>query len=324
MENKQKREKISLRLIFDTIAKGCLKGDFEFENLSLNHKLFQDETLNKITSLTVRGYPDKVNPFNFSDLTIHVVFEFKINKDSKAYVNALQNIESSLPLPKNDFNVINEKHTKLVGDIVKYIGWRKGYYLQPGWSKNVNTFNIKWKWETDEVFSSLKHARTHIVSIHRDRSSDSDNIIHEDFNDFFDLQNTGYATPLYRELLTEVNVLINSNAERSAYLILYTTLEVATKILIKSKRPETDWLISTIQSPDLFKVYVEYINKEIAILINEEADSATLKAMSTIRNKIAHRGETVEMKTLWKHYKFVEKLIDKIDYELGYTWINKM
>ncbi|WP_375449294.1 hypothetical protein [uncultured Nostoc sp.] len=101
-------------------------------------------------------------------------------------------------------------------------------------------------------------------------------------------------------------------------MVLYSALEVATKNYIKTKKPDTDYLVNKMQSPDLQNLYKHYINAKIEVMV-DKAGLTTIQEMGTQRNKIAHQGEDVGMTNLSAHYSFVSSLIKKLEISLGYV-----
>jgi len=114
-------------------------------------------------------------------------------------------------------------------------------------------------------------------------------------------------------------MLVDKGLNRSAYLMMYISLEVATKSLISFRKPDTKWLINNIPSPDLYKLYTDFIHKEIAEILDKDS-LGILRDISTKRNQLAHQGAYVREDILRKHLRYINLWMKKIDYEMGYKW----
>jgi uncharacterized protein YutE (UPF0331/DUF86 family) len=278
----------------------------------LNPTLFVDEGLKFLKSITITTDTSDEAP----DLRINSIFEIDIETESREYKRILQERKPGPPIKDELFHGIEDKHKTLSYGIVKYIGWRNNLHIDQLYS---NVKESIMNWEFNGVSSSQQPKPQFGITSHYElvRSGTLD-LSGTDIQHFYKLYDSGLQVPIHQELLTEVNSQLYSFKSRSTYLLLYTALEVATKTLIKTLKPETDYLISKMQSPDLYSLYTQYINTEISSLLNDE-DAKTLKKMATVRNNIAHRGEGVTMDVLQRHYNFVSSLIKKIERVMGYV-----
>ena len=300
-----------LTIRFSTILKDPFDVNYKIESISLNPAMFSAENLNFLKSFVISTDTNDEAP----DLRVDSIFEIDVNKESRGYKRIVEGQKIGPPIKDEIFYDLEDKHKTLSYGIVKYVGWKNNLYID---EVHKRIKESKMEWEFDGVNSSQLPEPRFIFGPHYTlvRSGILD-FSQTDIQHFYNLYNSGLEVPVHQELLTEVSVQMYTYNRRSTYLLLYTALEVATKTMIKTIKPDTDYLISKMPSPDLFSLYTQYINKEISdLLTNEEAD--TLKKMAHVRNKIAHRGEGVNMDTLQRHYEFVKSLIKKIEHAMGY------
>ena len=312
MESDTTGDILPLTIRFATVLQDPFGGKYKLTPIHLDPALFTDEGLKSLKSLTIISRVGSDSP----DLEINSVFELSINTKSRGYERILKEEKPGPPIKDEVFYKIEDKHKTLTYAIVKYIAWRYGLHIdEPHTKAKESTMG----WEFNGVSSKQSPLPQWIITgYYEEVQSHIFDFSGIDFRHFYKLYDAGLEIPLHQELLTEVNSLMYSPKRRSTYLILYTTLEVATKTLIRTLKPETDYLIRKMQSPELYKLYTEYINVEIKELVTSE-EAKTLKNMATIRNGIAHSGEGVTMDVLSRHFTFVSSLIKKIDNAMGYV-----
>ncbi|GAB4023730.1 hypothetical protein GCM10028808_74840 [Spirosoma migulaei] len=317
MKAKKEVERLEVSLTFTAEVISPFVADFKFDTFSLDVSYLQIEALKDIKSLTI-SFIDTAKRGN-DNLKIVGKFIGSIRKDNKAYKGFMELRDGAGPLGADKIMVIYKAFGVLVIDLIKYIGWRKDLDIQYSQFEKIK---IDWRWDTDGMSSDDPVDVTHRFSNFQHYYLTTDHKVHiaaEDFVDFYSLQDEFGAVPLHHELLFEVDRLRQGQYNRSAYLMLYTTLEVATKGLIRQKKPDAAWLINNMASPNLNKLYSEYINKEIAPILDSD-DLDNLMKITTKRNSVAHTGEGVKKETLEKHFEQIKRWVKQIDFVLGYEW----
>jgi len=206
--------------------------------------------------------------------------------------------------------------------LTRYIGWQKGLGIFDPHGKGITT---RWHWhmgslsgndQTDrETYRAGQLFRWVHGPVHIDEAG---------LDRYYVFQEKQLSMPLHHELIGEASKLISVGYERSAFLILYSALEVASKSLIAAKFPDAEWLIENMPSPDLAKLYKEFINEKIFVDDHEEArlsegDIKQLRELTRKRNVLAHSGNWLSKESMSNHYRTVEGWIKRIDKILGYA-----
>ncbi|MBO0947236.1 hypothetical protein [Fibrella forsythiae] len=327
------RKIAKLTITFTLSADSPLQEFFEFNEFSLDPSLLKSSP-SSLTHLTVKGYVDftgkdegdyiALKEGAYSYLVLKAVYEIEITLSK----NAVERMASTKqdypppPIPTQDFTKLKEYNLQLCDGIIKYLSWRKGYKLDSDYKSRIVK---QWEWKVNEFYGD-NHIEPHWMmgDLLRVKPEEFSLITVDDFNDFYRIQNTGRAIPLHHELLAEAHSLLYTDKARSSYIMMYSSIEVATKSLITHKKPETVYLIDNIQSPELKKLYDQYINKEIILDMVSKEELVTIHDMTTTRNKIAHTGLELNPDVLRRHYDFAKILIDRIDSAMGYTWALKI
>ena len=320
-------EKSFLSIYYTQRIKHPFSADFSNGTISLDVSKLKGGALKNLQELSVTiidtGFTGN------DDLLIEARFEFSLRRENEEYKHFLERKEKWVPLgavndPTTQYSKIiqlTKEVTLLTTNLIKFIGWRKGLTVS---QTSLQKIASSWRWEMDGVSGNDRSDDSIEWVVDGDFYATTEgkiNLLQKDFDDLYDLYNHQSAIPLHQELLFEVNRLILEGYERSAYLMMYVLFEVATKKLVSAKRPQTDWIMDNLPSPDLHKMYSLYINKEIApILPENELDD--LRNITTIRNKLAHSGASFKKETLEKHFGLIREWVRSIDYELGYKWVN--
>lgn len=326
-EHKAQSNQSTLYLKLIAQVKGPFFAQFGFERVELDTSRLSMALLNGIKSPSI----DRIYVVNggHGTLVIEALCECVINKNGKAYREYVANKVYGGPLGPERIVALERTLRNLTADLVKYLWWRKNIRLH---YDEIDKIDVRWQWEMDNASGDYTDgAETFTASaIYRGIYNDTLHVLSSDFDEFYSLQEDSEpkAIPLHQELMLEVDRLMRAGSiqmeknGRSAYLILYVALEVATKALIRSWNKEATWLIDNMPSPDLYKMYDKFINVKIADLLSKD-ELEQLRGMISKRNKVAHTGEAVKAETLQKHYELVKKWITAIDYECGYKWAKK-
>lgn len=139
---------------------------------------------------------------------------------------------------------------------------------------------------------------------------------------------SGGSEPLYHELLREARS-IKSLHSRSSLLIAVSATEAGVKQTITTLQPQTKWLIENAPSPDVIKLYRDYIHgkllpdrKEIDIPKNTILEP--LRKLIQMRNILAHGGScNIDKNCLNDSLRVVENFLWILDYHQGNTWASK-
>lgn len=233
MEHIPQRETTVLTLVFDTDPVFALGGRYISEFVKLDQSLLHQLEEN-IDEAILHGYP---SASAYSLLQIKVVYKLKIFKDTKRYNETVQHQRIGPPLPDNEFEKLKDNHKYLISKIISFLAWRRGYTIQRG---HVLENEIRWKWEMDGYHGDDSHEPRVTYTPGHDYAIVPivpEVVVGSDFRDFYALYKEGQAIPLHHEILREAR--LNFSGNRSSYLILYSALEVATKALIKYKKPDT-------------------------------------------------------------------------------------
>lgn len=128
--------------------------------------------------------------------------------------------------------------------------------------------------------------------------------------------------PIHFETFAEAQSLIDSNP-RLALVGLVTSIETATKDCIRRLAPETDWIISELQSPPLKRLVHEYIpqlvdsqldrpmSTMLLSVVNNNLDLRDrLSSMVEKRNALVHgRSVTIRKNSLEGYFEYCHKLL---------------
>lgn len=206
-----------------------------------------------------------------------------------------------------------------VESLMGYLTWRKKLDDKQKGQK-IKVVDCHWNLDGNEtnIYEGNGDARR-AVSFYEFTAPTFD-VSRDDFADYASLwEREKVSRPLHHELLEEAERLFWLKHYRSGYLVMYSAIEVASKLLVRVKLPEVEWLKDYDKSPPLLTIYQDYINPDIAVLVNEE-EFTTILNMTSKRNKVANSGAVVKGETLYAHKQFVRLLLYKIDCELGYSW----
>lgn len=136
----------------------------------------------------------------------------------------------------------------------------------------------------------------------------------------------GNSEPLGHELLREAASLKNEYP-RSSMLIAISAAETAIKQCIVALQPETKWLIENMASPDILKLFREYIPK-IAIKQSRKQLSvptntvlSPLRKSIQIRNLISHGGTcNLKESNVTSTLRVIKNFLYILDYYMGNEW----
>lgn len=320
MQNSQHFDSPILIVEITSVATHVLTADFVFDKFSLDTSQLKIEALNEIKSLSIHAEDPRNEGGDV--LVFESILKYKLNVNSQAYKHYVATWDAAGPLGQDRMRVIKKAHQQLSINLIKYLKWRKGIPLNYTTIEKINT-TLRWEIEgsPEDCSEKLTLPATPVLVFgqHFYARSSKIQVAQDDFADFYLLHSQGDFIPLHHELLIEVEKLLMGSYSRSAYLMLYIALEVSTKSLIRVRKPDATWLIDNTPSPNLHKMYSEFINKEIAQVISNE-DLEKLKDITSKRNRVAHKGEDVKTETLDKHFDLIKAWIKAIDYELGYEW----
>ena len=133
--------------------------------------------------------------------------------------------------------------------------------------------------------------------------------------------------PLSHELFREAGSLLSS-APRSALLMLASALETGVKSYISQRAPDTQWLLTEMQSPPIQKMLRKYVPKIIPALTRDLSHWSGLKTlfdrvekMFGQRNHLAHRGNLeITDAQLFEYKKDVSDILYVLDFLNGEQW----
>jgi len=146
-------------------------------------------------------------------------------------------------------------------------------------------------------------------------------------DDLESLLQVGVTQPIAHELLREARQ-IQLSAPRSALVMAVSALEVGTKQLISTLRPETQWLLNNLQSPPIHSLLSGYVPTlpfsgwfaSRAFAIPTSMLEAARK-MVGIRNDLVHKGRgAVDVVDLEGYLELVSDFLWLFDYLVGHEW----
>ncbi len=280
-------------------------------NIVMHPECFKQSPLAQLTSIQIYSLNCQECKSDWmKDIIIKTVYKFNVKPDSPIFKEIVRG--KKYLFDEGRFSTLPITNEQLIYDILTYGAWKKGLYIG-----KTYTLSSTWKWTMNPYYGDSQSDEPIITfdSYWALVPIEPISFLIDDFKDFWQLQEDDRAVPLHHELLSEV--MVSKNYGRSAYLILYTAFEVATKTLLKFKRPELAWFVENIPSPDLLKIYREFIDIHIAKIVDEEGYDK-LRNINNKRNGIAHTGKPVKHETLVEDYELIRAWIKKIDCELGY------
>lgn len=188
---------------------------------------------------------------------------------------------------------------------------------------NTPFTNSKLQWSFDNYeWHDFVGKFTATISI-RSGLYSSDEFIDEITN----IIHSGNSEPLGHELLREAYSL-KSSFPRSALLIAVSAAETAIKQCITSLQPETKWLVENAPSPNILKLFREYIPKlSLIIDVNYKYSMPTesilkpLEKTIQMRNIVAHGGQCkINGERLEQAFDVIKNLLWVIDSIMGNKW----
>jgi hypothetical protein len=256
-------------------------------------------------------------------IVVEGLFAYEFRKSSEKYKEYISLVSQGKAFDDVDFfhHFLSDHAYKffgLVQSLITYICWQKNIKL----GKGANTFiDVGAEWEMEgRTGSSTKDTRKGLgFVIYYDEILPE--LSEDDFINFPKFYSSKKTIPLHHELLHDVEILMQLSSFRSAYLMMYSALEVATKHLIVSKFPDTEYIVMNAPSPPLKTIYADYINKKFSEIINK-ADRVILQDMTQKRNNIAHVGGFADYGLVMGHLRYVKKWINRIDVQLGFESIH--
>ena len=323
MESKPQPNQSTLTFRIIAQVDGPFIAHLGFERVILDASRLKISTLIKVKSLSINP-TDTINGGDDA-LVIEALCECEINKNGKAYKDYLAKRPYGGPLGYHKIDALESAIRNLMADLIRYLGWRKNVNFH---YDKINIIEVRWQWEMDGESGDEKTVSKYTLGkLYEGTYAYKLQIFPNDFEEFYSLQEglESKAIPLHQELMMEVDRLVKvypsqlENNSRSAYLMLYSAFEVATKSLIKHWNKDITGIIDNMPSPDLNKLYVEFINVKIAEILNKE-ELDQLRNMTVKRNKVAHTGEAVKAETLEKYFNLVKKWIAAIEHRSGYEW----
>ncbi|MET0637833.1 MAG: hypothetical protein ABWZ25_17515 [Chitinophagaceae bacterium] len=115
--------------------------------------------------------------------------------------------------------------------------------------------------------------------------------------------------PVFLDMLRQANSIRSGNLEPS-FVIAVAAMEVGVKFLIQNRQPATKWLVEELPSPPIIRLVQEYLPKIVKEFVVKEEDKAMIKNIVEARNKIVHRGGSVnERKTLYKWLNYINDFL---------------
>ncbi len=251
MQNKLQPNQSTLNLKIIAQVNGPFIAHFGFEKVELDTSRLRMATLNQIQikSLSI-GRTGTVNRGDDA-LVIEASYECVVNKNGRAYQKYLAKRSYGGPLGINKIDGLESTIRNLTADLTKYLGWRKGIRIH---YDEIDKIDVRWQWEMDGESGdhTTDGPKYELLELYAATYSDTLHISPVDFEEFYSLQEEPEpkAIPLYQELMMEVDRLISLNLvqmqknSRSAYLIMYVALEVATKSLVRFREPDRLMIIN--------------------------------------------------------------------------------
>lgn len=153
--------------------------------------------------------------------------------------------------------------------------------------------------------------------------------ISSDLKEFaFQTVSSGKSEPLAYELLRESKNLSYNRHSRSALLIGIAAIETGVKQCIAYLKPDTQWLIENMPSPNLVQILRDYVS---TLPVNFEINVSSPFPKSTIldplrdlvhmRNTIAHGGNVdISEDKLNLMHRVASDVLRIIDVYMGHTW----
>ncbi|MFD2938374.1 hypothetical protein [Spirosoma flavum] len=316
--NSETSKRAQLRFEYDSMVNFNISDDLCANAVHLDGSLLPIDGLVKMTLDIPSESPHQIHAIS--------VFEFNIREDRPEY----QAFKSVIDGEEEDskfhqfFRNRVDAYEDFLEKLIDYLIWRKKLHVHYTQPRKIETSHCIW---TLNGKSKARSATLQYYAIGDPIEIEipGTDITIDDFSDFKTILNTTNSSkPLYHELLEESVRLLQTRQLRSAYLMLYSAIEVATKNLISYKKPDTDFLINSMASPDLVKLYREYINKTLIINMLSKDSIETLGNMATQRNAIAHQGKIPKLDVIIKHANFVRRLLYDIDAQFGYTWVHQV
>jgi hypothetical protein len=137
----------------------------------------------------------------------------------------------------------------------------------------------------------------------------------------------GDSEPLAHALLHEAWQQMLTHY-RSSLMTAVSAAEVGFKEFAIGLWPQTEWLLSTIQSPPLEKMIAEFLPKlpvknrfdGKAPFIPQSIIDVLKKKAIPLRNKVTHKGEQIKSETLREILDAVKDFLYILDYYAGHTW----
>jgi hypothetical protein len=137
---------------------------------------------------------------------------------------------------------------------------------------------------------------------------------------------TKHDPPIGHQMLREAHSLKSSNP-RLSIVAAISALEVAVKECISKLNPDSSWLVENLPSPDVRKLFNEYIptlinmtNRHGVFPLPELLDE-TIKKGVTTRNNIVHLGrQAPSMESTDAILSAVQDVIWILDYCCGHDW----
>ena len=290
---------------FSTVFKNPFERWYNVGSFSLNTELLTSKCSEYIRSFETK-YLGETGEYG-----IKTESKFEIESSLKDCKIIFERSVSELVINDNKlFRSIANEHRNLSHNILKYIGWKNNFYIDNITKKEKESRAFL---ESGEVERSIPVMRScFVTNIYDVTKKNSTGYPETDIAHFYKLHNSGLGIPIHQEILTEVVSLFDSNNTRSAYLLLYSALEVSTKNFIKAVKPDTEYLVDKMQAPELSALHSKYINVHIFALADTKEIKA-IKKMTERRNGIAHRGENIDWKELKENFILVKELIKRME-----------
>lgn len=227
------------------------------------------------------------------------------------------------PLPerfKSFIEQVKSEHQKYLNNTVKIIRWRcnqKGFHnpfhssLYFGTSYSYD--NINWKSFPNGVYADIK---MHVPLKISDK-------LKEEIHNFV---SNGFNEPIGHELFREAWEQRRSNP-RSSLVVGIAAAEIGIKKTIIDLVPDSEWLITNIQSPSIERILREYIpylkDKSVIktdILPSDELIGKIKKGV-TIRNRTSHIDPPlITYGSLEEILNAIKDLLWILDYYRGFEW----
>ncbi|NIJ51441.1 hypothetical protein [Dyadobacter arcticus] len=212
---------------------------------------------------------------------INSIFEYEINvKTYDAFVAISESHKKGFPLriPPNDI---------IKGFIDNHISeWDKPqtYFNLMRWVLNVNLASGR----TSKNWSFDKFNWYHLFDMWISGATLQDSRIFN-LSLLAQLANRNISEPLPFEILNEAKVTMSSTP-RAALIMVATALEIGVKQFIKSRSPDTEWILENIQSPPVIKLISELVQQLEPRLDFSKETIASAKNLISERNKAIHSG----------------------------------